>query len=285
MLAAESPLRATLERILPTRVPLLLTGPPGRGKQWAARAAHAMAGVAGPLIEAERASGPGGPATLGEVFEAAGGGTLLVAGLEGAPDQVQRELAELLDRRSEAVVIVLAENDPDRAVAEGHLRRDVGDRLVWAEVDPLRRRRCDVEPGLRMFLRREAGRAGRPAPALHEVVRARLRGYPWPGDVAELERFAERAMVLDSVDRAFTMVARHGELGADTNELWDSVCRRLREGQPVSLERVRRRMVREAERAWVDRVLHSVRGDTRRAAEVLGVSPNRMEMPGSGGGR
>ncbi len=79
------------------------------------------------------------------------------------------------------------------------------------------------------------------------------------------------------------MVEPHGELGGETAELWDAVCRRLREGRPVSLERVRRRLVREAERAWVDRVLRSVRGDARRAAEVLGVSPRRVNVTGSGG--
>lgn len=284
LLADDSPLGRGLRRVAATRVPMLLSGAQGRGKRWTARAAHALAGRTGPLIEVDKGERTvSGERSLPGLLEAAAHGTLVCVGLDRIPDRAQRELADLLDRSGTTSFVGLAENEPDAAVVAGSLRRDLADRLLWLEVEPLRRRRMDVETGLAVFLARESRRAGRPAPPLHDVISARLRGYPWPGDLSELALFARRAVALGSFEDAFVMSAPDRTLEPSESELWDSVCRSLREGRSVPLERVRRRLVRQAEKAWMNRVLQRVHGDPHRAAEVLGVSP--ASLTGLAGGR
>lgn len=278
LLPEESRLRAVLERVGPTHVPLLLFGEPGRGKTWVARGLHAISRPGGRLLEAEGGGLHAGERSLAAVLRELDGDTLLVRGLHGCPPRGQAELGEAIDAAPQGSgVVLLLDEVPDGAMDKGALRRDLYDRLLAIEVEALRCRREDIEPALRLFLGRAAERAGRPVPPIHEVTRARVCAYAWPGDVAELERLAARAVALGSVEEAIAMEARaSAEMLGDEAALWEEICRRLDEGRRVPLDRVARRLVRRTEHELIERALRAVSGDRARAAAMLGINPGRL---------
>ena len=168
------------------------------------------------------------------------------------------------------VRVITASNRPlDRMVAEGRFREDLyyRVRVFPIRIPPLRERPEDIDPLIDWFLEHLPGELKKKAVALDPDARERLRGYDWPGNVRELRNCLERAMILaeDGV-----IAQRHLRLSPDAPP------------PPVSaagetLEDVRRRGARAAERLALSRALEKARGDRSAAAQALNLSPRRLE--------
>jgi len=94
-----------------------------------------------------------------------------------------------------------------------------------------------------------------------------LRSYPWPGNVRELRNCLERAMIL-AADGAIE--PRHLRLFPEAPSIEPA-------GKEETLEQVRERGARAAERMWLARALERAQGDRTAAAQALGLSPRRFE--------
>src|SRR5690606_18794535 len=98
-------------------------------------------------------------------------------------------------------VIAATNRDPEEAVAEGVLRRDLYFRLnvVPIRVPPLRARREDIPLLAQHFLRKYAEKYGRdgdmPLRLSPDALRA-LMAHSWPGNVRELQNLMERIVSL-----------------------------------------------------------------------------------------
>jgi len=148
------------------------------------------------------------------LFEAAGGGTILLDEVGEISPAMQvkllrvlqeREVRRVGENRSRPVdVRVLAATNADltEAMGQGRFRRDLFYRLnvVELRVPPLRERREDILPLARALLAEAAARLRCPVKALAPALEAQLLAYPWPGNVRELENAMERAVAL--ADRA-----------------------------------------------------------------------------------
>ncbi len=276
-----------LARAAPTRLPILMLGETGTGKERAAHAVHGRSGRGGPfvavncgafpdgLLEAElfghtRGAFTGALAARGGLVAEAAGGTLFLDEIGDATPAFQSRLLRLLAegryrrlgeaRELAADVRVLAATHRDLAcdALEGRFRDDLWYRLAVIEVTlpPLRARGSDVRRLARTTLARVA-----PGARFDAVAMRTLQRHAWPGNVRELE---------SAVARAALFVAADGTIGVDA--LPPRVCA---PGVDASgSARVRTLAAEHAalERRRIGEALAATRGAPGAAARLLGLS-------------
>jgi DNA-binding NtrC family response regulator len=216
-----------VERVAPTDATVLVRGESGTGKEVVAQTIHRLSrrmegpfvplncGAVSPqLIESElfgheRGSFTGAERRHQGVFERADRGTLFLDEITEMSAELQVKLLRILEtglvtrvggtRELEVDVRVVAatNRDPDEAVEDGRLRRDLYYRLKVfpVELPPLRARAGDVPLLAQHFLDRLAANDGvekRFDPAAMEA----LERYAWPGNVRELKNTVERTFIL-----------------------------------------------------------------------------------------
>ena len=211
------------------RATVLITGETGTGKELFAQSIHAASPrQAGPfvavncatldknLLESELFGYVGGAFTgalkggKAGLFELAHTGTLFLDEIGEIPLDLQAKLLRVLQEReirrlgSGTVVpvdvrIVAATNrDLAQEVAQGNFRADLYYRLniLSVHIPPLRQRSGDVPILADAFFRKFVGEQyGTLQPRFAQVM-GRLEGYPWPGNIRELQNFVERVSVL-----------------------------------------------------------------------------------------
>lgn len=219
---------ATVERVAPTDVPVLLTGESGTGKEVVADLVHALSRrSAGPcvkvncaalpreLIESElfgatRGAYTGAHTDRDGLFRQAEGGSLFLDEIAEMPVDLQAKLLRALQERQvrpvggrtgypiDCRVIAATNQRIDDALEDGRLREDLYYRIgtIELELAPLRDRREDIVPLARMFLSRVAGQTGRTLAGLAADAVEALLNYDWPGNVRQLENVITRAALL-----------------------------------------------------------------------------------------
>jgi DNA-binding NtrC family response regulator len=214
------------ERLAKAKVPVIIEGETGTGKEVLAESLHEMSGNTGPfvvfdcttvsasLVEAElfgheRGAFTGAVASRAGVFEEANGGTLLIDEIGDLDLPLQAKLLRAIDRGEvkrvggtksiKVVVRILSatRRDLDKAVAAGRFRDDLFHRLAVARIElpPLRERTGDVP----LLARRFAQEMGEPD-ALSAEVLARFDDYAWPGNIRELRNAVARYIALGDDD-------------------------------------------------------------------------------------
>ena len=217
-------LRAMIRRIAPTRLPILVLGPSGTGKELVARALHAASPrAAGPLVpvhcgaipadllESElfghlKGSFTGAHADRPGLVEAANGGTLFLDEIGEMPPLMQVKLLRFLAdgtyqpigaremRQADVRIVAATHRDLASAVAEGTFREDLYYRLkgMILRTPALNERPGDIALLARVFLRRIAQGPAAFAPGVLEG----LEEHDWPGNVRELRAAVETAAAL-----------------------------------------------------------------------------------------
>jgi DNA-binding NtrC family response regulator len=221
------------------RVPVLLQGESGTGKDLVARALHSMSGRPGAyvplnagampesLADAElfghfRGAFTGAVATRPGAFQEADHGTLFLDEIAELAPSVQVKLLRVVEdgntrpvgasrTLSVDVRIVAATWMPlARRAAEGRFRADLYHRLALAviELPPLRQRRSDIPALSSAILEKLEPELG--PKRLSSAALARLVAHHWPGNVRELGGALYRAAV---VSPRVLIDAEHVELG------------------------------------------------------------------------
>jgi transcriptional regulator with GAF, ATPase, and Fis domain/tetratricopeptide (TPR) repeat protein len=218
---------ATIQSIAPSKIPVLISGPSGVGKELLAHALHRMSdrrkmpflpvncgAISASLIESElfgheRGAFTGAVALREGLFTAADKGTLFLDEIGELPLSTQATLLRVLETgelrrvgsdevRSIDVRIVAATNsDLEEMVERGLFRRDLFFRLegVNVKVPPLREREEDIRALFRFFFA-EAVAASRKKISVSDDVEPLLCAYVWPGNVRELKNEIARAVVM-----------------------------------------------------------------------------------------
>jgi DNA-binding NtrC family response regulator len=195
-------------------------------------------------------------------------GTVVLAGIDKAPLQVQRKLLQAIEentfvssdlvRPRPVTVRLLAVAGPayGDAVRAGTFERELAERLALSEIPipPLRERMNDIPDLVTHLVGQLSRRFGRPAPAVNLEARAALLRYPWPGNVRELRNVLEQALVL--LDGS---VLRESDLPPISSVRTSSGPENLRAARQVF------------EREHIERVLERYGGDKEAAARALGV--------------
>jgi DNA-binding NtrC family response regulator len=214
--AAVGALRDAVAREASGREPLLLTGPPGAGKEAVARALHSHSGRKGAFIivncselQAQHGRTPQGlktprsaDPTLASKFELAFGGTLYLEAVDELRFEGQRELKDILDRQ-ESARAGGGSSLPDVRVIASTRRETLGigtliPLLARREiaVPALKDRREDLPALVEHFVRRHAREFGKPVEGLSPESMQRLAAYDWPGNIRELQTVLERAILV-----------------------------------------------------------------------------------------
>lgn len=207
-----------LQRVLHSRMPLLLIGETGSGKSLLARACHGdsarghlpLVCVAGSALTAAQLDATLAGASRGGArsdalpggLALARGGTLVIDDVGELPPALQGRLLQLLQdgplaSGEPALICTSAQPLRDR-VAAGQFRADLYHRIngLTVQLPPLRERQ-DLATLVQTLLQREAG--GRPvqlAPALMTL----LAQHPWPGNVRQLQMVLRSAFALAGPD-------------------------------------------------------------------------------------
>jgi DNA-binding NtrC family response regulator len=276
-------------QIAQSPVSVLISGQDGTGKQFLARQIHQWSGRRGPLVDI-RCGAVGeaalerelfgvktddGPAQDGKLL-AANEGTLLLADIDELPLKLQGSLVAFLQERvysrigdgqrieSGARLIATTSRDLEAEVKAGRFRSDLFYRLasINLRAPSLRERRDDIPLLAMHFLKRHAKQAGKRLSGCSERALGVLVGYEWPGNIVQLERCIERAVVL----------ARGPEI-----EPRDLPRELMTKGHDDVAPAIPGASLWEIERYAILKTLEQVGGRTSKAAKILGISSRKIQ--------
>lgn len=214
-----------IEAIASSRLPVLITGETGVGKELLARAVHDVSGVPGPFISLNAAglddfmfsdtlfghkkgAFTGADTKRDGLIAAAAGGTLFLDEIGDLNHASQIKLLRLLQEReyyrlgsdlllkSDARIVAASNMDFTALRAAGTFRNDLYYRLCAHEfrVPPLRERLEDMEVLVGYFVRQVATEQEKPVPRVPSGVIAALRQGSYPGNVRELYNMVHHAV-------------------------------------------------------------------------------------------
>jgi two-component system nitrogen regulation response regulator NtrX len=223
-------LRQTIDKVAPTNSRVLIVGPPGAGKELAARAIHAQsARTEGPFVVINAAAMTpermeielfGVEQTDGSrerkvgALEESHGGTLFIDEIADMPRETQnRVLRVLVDQTFQRVggsnkisvdvrIISSTGRNIEAEIAAGRFRDDLYHRMsvVPIRVPPLAERREDIADLVLYFMEQISHASGLPKRIIGEDALAVLQSHDWPGNVRQLRNNVERLMILASGD-------------------------------------------------------------------------------------
>jgi len=278
------------KRVAPSQSTVLILGESGTGKELLARAIHRFAQAAKPtdgkflavncaaipgdLLESQLFGHKKGAFTGADrdavgLFVHAGAGTIFLDEIGELPLATQAKLLRAIEQKevqpvgaNEPVKVaarILAATNKDLAkdAAAGRFRPDLFYRLnvVALTLPPLRERREDLPTLVEFLLTKHCQQSGRPFAGLSHEAMQRVRTYPWPGNIRELDNAIQRAVVLGEPPLI--------EVTDLPQTLWNS------EGanrDPDLLEEA----VRFAEKTHIERILKQT-PDKREACKRLGI--------------
>jgi len=292
-----------LEVIAPSRLPVLIAGETGVGKELFARALHQASGCGGPLIAVnvaglddamfsdtlfghKKGTFTGAEADREGLVSKAAGGTLFLDEIGELAEPAQIKLLRLIQEqeyyrlgsdtpsKSEARIVIATNRDLKKSMLQGSFRKDLYYRLFAHQIciPPLRNRQDDLPLLLDAFIGFAAHSLGKAAPGYPKELLTLLMSYPFPGNLRELQ-----AMV-------FEAVARNGssKLGM---ERFKEMIRREREGlqgcgdAPASAQEASGGIsfphfptLKEAEGLLIEKALELARSNQGVAASLLGIS-------------
>jgi DNA-binding NtrC family response regulator len=303
-------------RVADQNVPVLITGESGTGKEMVARAIYQhgprakapflalnCAAIPEQLLESELFGHEKGAFTgadrrrIGK-FEQVSGGTLFLDEIGDMPLALQAKILRLLQEqafervggnetiRTDVRLIAATHRDLTAWSAAGHFRSDLYYRLgvFTINLPPLRERGDDLPVLVQHYLRRFSRELGREVREVAPEALERLRNYPWPGNIRELQSILKQALLQAS--GPVLLLAFLPELTSSTAESAPAAP----SGADVGLEAfIRQRLGPDATDLYaethgqVDRlllplVLEYTRGSQHQAARLLGIARQTLRQ-------
>jgi len=220
------------QRLARSRIPILLLGETGTGKEVLAGFVHGAsprsakpliavncAAIPRSLLEStlfghERGAFTGAVNAQRGVFEAAQGGTVFLDEVGELSLDAQAALLRVIESQRvtrvgstaeisvDVRVLAATHRDLERMTVEGRFRQDLLYRLNVAvvEIPPLRRRRDDIAALAQRFLLMANRANDRRIARISDSAMAMLERYAWPGNARELRNAIERAAVIAPAD-------------------------------------------------------------------------------------
>jgi len=278
---------------------ILITGESGTGKERVARAIHHhgqrrerafvavnCSAIPEALLESELFGHVRGAFTSASshkrgLFEEADGGTLLLDEVAELPATLQVKLLRAIQEEEirrvgdtktlkvDVRLLAATSKDLAAAVAAGQFREELYYRLnvMNIHIPPLRERPEDIPPLLEHFLQQFARKLGKNVSGFSTEALAYLLGYPWAGNVRELENRVERAVLLsegEQITLAQLVVAP------------PPTARRLTDFLPETLSIPENKAA--LERHLIRRALEQAGGNKTQAAKLLELSYRALLM-------
>jgi transcriptional regulator of acetoin/glycerol metabolism len=294
-------------RIASSRVPVMIQGPTGAGKEVFARALHAAsdrasmpfvalncAAIPESLIESELFGYRSGAFTgarregmKGKILQSSGG-TLFLDEIGDMPLALQTRLLRVLEEHEvvplgtevpikvDLRVICASHRNLREMISRGEFREDLYYRLngITLELPPLAER-TDKERLIREFLSSETT-DGRPA-AIETAAFQRLNEYRWPGNIRELRNVIRTALAIceGGVVRLDDLPREVREACPPEADVAAPSCVVPQPEQP-EMPSVAEPMPEQAEREKLLQLIDSCAGNMSLVAQRLGISRNTL---------
>jgi DNA-binding NtrC family response regulator len=307
-----------IERVAPSNVSVLVTGESGTGKELVARALHDLssrrlkpfvavncAAIPETLIESEifgheKGAFTGAIERRAGCFELAEEGTLLLDEIGEMPAGTQAKLLRVLEDRKlrrlgskaetpvDVRVVAATNQDPQHAVASGHLRGDLFYRLnvFNIQMPPLREHASDIPAIAAKMIDDMNERHHCKISGVSSALLNRLLAYDWPGNVRELRNTIERATILAGTGLIGTehLPPHFGEPGYATRltpasgpEANAAATAKAARDDEKTVHVEVGTTVDEAERQLIVKTLVSTHNNKTRAAEILGITTKTLQ--------
>lgn len=275
--AAMQSLERLIADVARTRIPLLIMGESGTGKDVYSRLIHRRSECGQepftklscalvnlddflPQLKQFCASKPGMA------------GTLFVDGVDELDLSCQRALLSLIpdtdatvsEYKIQARLICSCSQDLDQEIAAGRFRRELYFRIngVCLRLPPLRERKEDIRELFEFLLRKHSDSLRTNPPVITEEILGVLRAYPWPGNIRELGNVARKMLVLGDPAAAIAdLQVRTGGVNSDAQQASLS-----------SFKLAARAASRRTERELILKALKQTNWNRKRAAQELKIS-------------
>ena len=220
-------LHRQLEKVVDTRVTVLIEGETGTGKELIAAAVHYRsrrrdklfvaqncAAIAENLLESElfghkKGAFTGAVDEKKGLFEIADGGTLFLDEVNSTSLSLQTKLLRALQegevrpvgatasKHVDVRIVAATNRNLEELVEKGLFREDLYYRLKVfpLHLPPLRERRDDIALLATHFLARYSQEIGKPAAGFSQQTLELLTSYEWPGNVRELQNEIQRLVI------------------------------------------------------------------------------------------
>jgi transcriptional regulator with GAF, ATPase, and Fis domain len=299
-----------------TPTTVLITGESGTGKELVARALHEnssrkarpfikinCAAIPKTLMEAElfgyeKGAFTGAVSMKPGRFELADGGTLFLDEIGELPIEMQVKLLRALQEsefervggirtlKVDVRLITATNRDLEKEIKAGNFREDLYYRLnvVPLHIPPLRERREDIPLLVEHIVRKFNERLKKQVGGVTPEALDRLRAYPWPGNIRELENVLERTLLFCDApqirldDLPHELSAQHASSSAPPPPSPLPTGERPAMTGPTSLKDIVRAETERVERELIMRALDETSGNVTQAAKLLKISRKSLQM-------
>ncbi len=291
-----------IEKVAASKVPVLVRGASGTGKELVARELHRRSGLAGAfvamncaaipetLIESElfgheKGAFTGATERRKGKFLMADGGTLFLDEIGDMPHGTQAKLLRVLQEQTieplgsdkplkvDVRVVSATHRDLEKGIQEGKFREDLYYRLnvVDIRLPSLAERGNDVLLLARRFLGAATMTHGKGVEGFTQEAERAIVSRPWPGNVRELRNVVERAVVLANgarVEEADLVGTIPSSPGATAT------------AAPVDLpfKDAREQVLEEFERSYLTAKLKENEGNISRTATAIGMHRQSLQQ-------
>jgi len=290
-----------IEIIATSDASVQISGETGVGKEWVARATHALSkrwqqpfiavncgAIPESLIEStlfghEKGAFTGAYNVHHGYFERADQGTLFLDEIDALPVSAQAKLLRVLQEgefervgglqilKSDVRIICASNRNISSMVDSGDFRQDLFYRLsvVPIQIPPLRERLEDLSALVTHFLRKLAEKNQCKPKVLSESAWMAAMSYSWPGNVRELENILERAFlfahdqVIEKID-----VSNQSSLEPTAPE----------ETNNLDLRAVKKKATIELEQKIIHAGLNRFSGNVSQVARSMGITPRAVHQ-------
>ena len=169
--------------------------------------------------------------------------------------------------KADVRIIAATNEDLEKGIEQGKFREDLYYRLKVIEVfmPPLKDRTEDIPLLASYFLEIFSKEMGRVVKGISPEAMEILKSYHWPGNVRELKNIIERSVVLGSSEFIVP----------------DDLPLEIRQKKSVSVDSAasvpQGWTLEDAEARHIKEVLEKTKGNKSKAAELLGISRNRLD--------
>ncbi len=291
--AALTELRASIEQVRNTRVPVLINGETGTGKELVARALHETSSRAANMFVAQNCSAISDSLLESELFghvkgaftgahdhksglfELADGGTIFLDELGEMPSKLQAKLLRVIQEGEiwpvggsapkfvDVRIVSATHRNLQDMVDSGSFRQDLYFRLnvFPIKLPPLRERSDDIPLLANHFLTHYANEFGSSATSFSNAAIEVLTRYEWPGNIRELQNEIQRLLI-----RGAPEVIQAEHLSVGITDILQTDLFSMKDDKSL------KEMVDEFEKSILEKALDSHNRNKTKTAERLGIT-------------